>query len=543
MTFDLSNCKILIIDDFSQMRNSCRRMLMDFKATQIDDVSNGGAALEMMGRNKYDIILCDYNLNDDIDGQNILEEARHEGILDFSSIFMMITAENTSGMVLSAVEYEPDDYLTKPFTKEVLGLRIKRLIERKQGLKEVGKALSAKDYDTAIALCDRLIQAHPKNAVSLMKTKGVIHIESGDPVQAALVYDTVLENHNLAWARMGKGKVKFITGDYLAAKDIFSRLIKDFPNQMEAYDWLARTCEALGEIKQAQGFLQIACSRSPKVIVRRQRLADISMLNDDKETAEASYRAAIKLSKGSGFRRAEDFTKLAGLLLEQKRDQKALQYLRQGRDTFLNQPEQSMKIALSESRLHHTLNHATQAKECLGRAHELHERCAAAPRTDTLLDLGEASLAYGDKEQGIRILKNIVINNHDNHALLDQVKSAFANAGMNQEGETFLRTAVTEIINLNNEGARLANEGKLQEAIKLFTDAAQRMPRNKVVNLNAAQALIVFMERNGPDDESISGCQHYLDNVQQIDPADKKCRTLLDKLVKLKRTARGGNGA
>lgn len=543
MAFDLSNYKILIIDDFSQMRNSCRRMLMDFKAVNIDDAPNGEVALDMMRKNNYDIILCDYNLNDDIDGQNILEEARHEGILDFASIFMMITAENTSGMVLSAVEYEPDDYLTKPFTKEVLALRIKRLIERKQGLKEVVKAVTAKDYGTAIQLCDRIIQLHPKNAISLFKMKGLIHLEAEEHDLAADVYDAILETHNIAWARMGQGKVKFITGDFYAAKDIFSRLISDFPNQMEAYDWLAKTCEALGEIREAQAYLQIACTKSPKVLVRRQRLADIAVKNNDLETAEATYRSAIKLSKGSGFKRPEDFTRLAGLLLDQKRDQKALQYLKQGRDIFLNQTEPLLKITLSEGHVHYTLNRETPAREAVNRAAELHTRCTTPPETETSLELGEASLTYGNKEQGIAVLKNIIINNHDNLPLLERVRGAFAKAGMTQEGEAFMKTAVTDIINLNNEGARLANEGKMQEAIELFTDAARKMPRNKVVNLNAAQAMIVNMERNGVDRKWLAESQLYLNNVAQVDQADRKYRLLLDKLLKLQQAFGQQNGA
>ena len=150
--FNLENLSILIIDDFSEMRNACRRMLTEYDPEAVDDCANGNDALEKMRRKKYDIVLCDYNLSESKDGQQILEEARHEGILDYSSLFMVITGENTRAMVMAAVEYEPDDYLTKPFTKEVLIKRLQRLIYRKQGLNLVGEALAEKNYNKAITL-------------------------------------------------------------------------------------------------------------------------------------------------------------------------------------------------------------------------------------------------------------------------------------------------------------------------------------------------------------------------------------------------------
>jgi len=57
---------------------------------------------------KYDIVLSDYNLGGNIDGQHILETTRKNYSLDHSAIFMMITADTTYESVVSAVEYEPD---------------------------------------------------------------------------------------------------------------------------------------------------------------------------------------------------------------------------------------------------------------------------------------------------------------------------------------------------------------------------------------------------------------------------------------------------
>ena len=189
--FNLEDYTILVVDDFAQMRSTCRRMLQDFDPKQVDACGSGDEAFELMRNNNYDIVLCDYNLGSGKDGQQVLEEARHEGILEYASIFIMITGENTKAMVMAAVEYEPDAYLTKPFTKEILFNRLQQFAERKQGLGPVGEAIKNKDYPLAIQTCDTLIQQSPKNAIHLLKIKANILFTSGQLDQAEQVYQSI----------------------------------------------------------------------------------------------------------------------------------------------------------------------------------------------------------------------------------------------------------------------------------------------------------------------------------------------------------------
>ncbi len=531
--FDITKCKILVVDDFGQMRSTCKRMLAEYKAYDVDDTGNGEEAIDKMRMKKYDIILCDYNLGEGQDGQQVLEEARHEGILDIASVFIMLTAENTSGMVLGAVEYEPDDYITKPFTKEVLRLRLQRVIERKAGLQQVALAIKNKDYNAAINYCNQLILEHPKNAMFLMKTKATIHFDLNEYDLAEQIYQKVLEKHPAAWAKLGWGKIRFLQKDYWAAKKIFSELIREFPNQIEGYDCLAKTHEALGELTNAQAILQQACGKSPKVLVRRQNLGDIALKNNDMETAELSFKAAVKLSTGSSYRRADDFTKLAQIFIEQKKDQKALQFVKQGRDIFRSDPKDLLHLTVTEGNIHHTFNRARDAGECLSRATKIFTQHTETLPTDSHLEFAEGCLVYGDKQKGMELMKEMISNNHDDEAVLGRIRATFTKAGMAAEGEELVKNAVKMIIDINNEGARLANAGKFEEAIALFGNAAKKLPKNKIINLNAAQALVIYMEKNGPDHAKLSACQHHLDVVKQIDPKDKRYRSLLKSFTKL----------
>ena len=63
----------------------------------------------------------------------------------------MVTAENTSDMVMGALEHQPDAYLSKPIPKTTLQTRLRRLMEKKAAFADICQALDAKDPELALA--------------------------------------------------------------------------------------------------------------------------------------------------------------------------------------------------------------------------------------------------------------------------------------------------------------------------------------------------------------------------------------------------------
>ena len=126
MNVNLRAKKILIIEDYSAMRMSIKEMLHINGAQTMMEADNAKAALAIMEKHKFDIIMCDYNLGIGKNGQQLLEEAKFRKLLTYSTIFIMVTAEQTQSMVLSAMENKPDEYLTKPFNAQQLFSRIEK---------------------------------------------------------------------------------------------------------------------------------------------------------------------------------------------------------------------------------------------------------------------------------------------------------------------------------------------------------------------------------------------------------------------------------
>jgi CheY-like chemotaxis protein len=147
--WSLKGKKILLVDDYGEMRS----MLSGYGADDITSAATGEEAIEMIGNRRFDIILCDYNLGDGKDGQQVLEEVKHRGYLSYPTLFIMITAESTAFMVIGALEYQPDEYLSKPVTATVLQARLQKLMEKKEGLQPIAKALESRDHTRVIELC------------------------------------------------------------------------------------------------------------------------------------------------------------------------------------------------------------------------------------------------------------------------------------------------------------------------------------------------------------------------------------------------------
>jgi len=66
-----------------------------------------------------------------------------------------------------------------------------------------------------------------------------------------------------------------------------------------------------------------------------------------------------------------------------------------------------------------------------------------------------------------------------------------------------------EVILLNNEGVRKAQEGQLEEAIELLCQAANRLPNNMQIVSNAALMIALDLQRNGNHPAKLSKCNKY----------------------------------
>jgi tetratricopeptide (TPR) repeat protein len=509
--------KVLVVDDFFNFRLTLKNMLRSFGIMYIDDASNGEEAVRKLSVRRFDIILCDYNLGPGKSGQQVLEEGKFRGYIGYASIFIMITAENTSEMIMGAMEYQPDAYLMKPFAKEVLEKRIKSIAVKKLNIRDIEKAITDNDYDHAVRICDELLLENPGNLSEIMKLKGETLLKKGDYALAAEFYDKILQMGNVAWAQLGRGRVDFLTGDYERAKNIFERIIAQNDKIMAAYDYLAKTLLKTGNPQEAQDVLIKAVAISPRALLRHKDLGNLAYRNEDFKTAETSFKAAVDQGKNSCFKSPSDYTHLAKTLVHSDTPQESLKVLGHALREFPDNSDTRLHLSVAESYVYTKMNKSVEAKRALADA----QKCAADLPSDIphdlALDLAQAYLMTGDAEKGTAIIKNIVGSYHDNEEILDNIRAVFKETGMAEQGEALIENTRDEIIRLNNDGVKLARDGKLNDAILYFEKAAGHLPENKIINANAAQVLLLSMKQTGATPEGLAKAKTYLDRVRKID--------------------------
>jgi DNA-binding NarL/FixJ family response regulator len=106
--------KILVIEDEPEMR---RNLLTILKLEKFQPLGaeNGRSGLELVKREKPDLILCDVMMPE-LDGHGVLEALRKDEATA-SIPFIFLTAKGEKADLRSGMNLGADDYLTKPVAK------------------------------------------------------------------------------------------------------------------------------------------------------------------------------------------------------------------------------------------------------------------------------------------------------------------------------------------------------------------------------------------------------------------------------------------
>lgn len=304
---DFSTKKALLIEDMAEARIMQRKMLTDFGFTSIDIAMKAETAIELLKKQPFDVILSDYNLGNGKDGQQLLEEVRHSKLIPNTTTYLMVTAESSIEMVMGAIEFQPDGYITKPFSQAILQRRLSKLLETKKRLYDVNVALDSSDYRGAISAAELTIEKYPALIGKCERVIGESLLELQEYDKALSSFDKTLKDRKMPWALFGKAKSYFFMDELEKAEQCFRQLMLDNRFFVSAYDWLAKIQLAKDDPTSAQETLIEAIGRSPKNILRQIELGRVSLLLKDNMTAEIAYRRAVFLAKHSCYDTSEPY--------------------------------------------------------------------------------------------------------------------------------------------------------------------------------------------------------------------------------------------
>jgi len=121
MTLDNAS-PILIVDDYGTMLKIMRNLLKQLGYENVDDASNGAAALEKVQAKQYHLIISDWNM-EPMTGYELLLKVRQSDN-NATTPFIMVTAESKSENILAARKAGVSNYLVKPFNAVTLKAKI-----------------------------------------------------------------------------------------------------------------------------------------------------------------------------------------------------------------------------------------------------------------------------------------------------------------------------------------------------------------------------------------------------------------------------------
>jgi two-component system chemotaxis response regulator CheY len=113
---------ILIVDDYRTMLRIIRNLLQQLRFSNIDEATDGGAALTRLREKRYGLVISDWNMQP-VTGLELLREVRADPQLA-ATPFIMITAESKTENVIAARDAGVSNYIVKPFNAETLRAKI-----------------------------------------------------------------------------------------------------------------------------------------------------------------------------------------------------------------------------------------------------------------------------------------------------------------------------------------------------------------------------------------------------------------------------------
>lgn len=525
VAIDFSKLMILVVDAVPDMRAAMSMTLASFGANRIEFAGRVSEAIGRIRRTQYDVILADYRLTHDYDGVHLFEEAKKYNLLKQSCVFVVVTSERRSQMVMGAVELAPDDYLIKPFSGQVLAERLEKAIRKKKEFECVDAAIMGHRYLQAIEECNRRIKANDPFLLDFLKLKGRLLITTGDYDAGLQTYSSILNSRDFPWAKLGLAKCKYHLQDIDGAEALFTEVLSVNDRVMEAYDWLARIYAQKNEHARAQEFLQKAISISPWMVKRQKHLGQVAHRNQALAVAEEAYKKTIGIAKNSFWREAGDYASLARVQLDNDNAAAALATVNEVRREFQHEPQAQMLSYAVEAMVHKKSGERDRAMAALLEAQRRHGELGEVPEEYTL-NLAQACFENGKTEAANELVRNVVRNNHEDPETINRIKDLYQAVGREDEGEAMVRETAGGIVDVNNNAVRMAREGNYDGAVKLFLKALELMPNNVQILLNTINALLGLINTQGWNEEYMELVTRFVERTRSLDRTSTKFQKL-----------------
>lgn len=146
----MSKVSVLVVDDAPFIRDLVRKALRSqFPGIRTEDAVNGRKAQQMLARERFDLILCDWEMPE-MSGLELLTWCRTQDALK-AVPFIMVTSRGDKENVVQAIQAGVSDFIGKPFSNEQLTSKVRKALGRAGKLDALAASAPTRVLSTGVA--------------------------------------------------------------------------------------------------------------------------------------------------------------------------------------------------------------------------------------------------------------------------------------------------------------------------------------------------------------------------------------------------------
>jgi len=146
----MSKVNVLVVDDAPFIRDLVKKGLRShFPGIRIEEAVNGRKAQQLLERERFDLILCDWEMPE-MSGLELLTWCRTQDALKVVP-FIMVTSRGDKENVVQAIQSGVSDFIGKPFSNEQLTSKVRKALGRAGKLDALAASAPQRSTTTGMA--------------------------------------------------------------------------------------------------------------------------------------------------------------------------------------------------------------------------------------------------------------------------------------------------------------------------------------------------------------------------------------------------------
>lgn len=422
----------LVVDSALATRRALQEQLSQLGSKAVIFANSVSEVEQHLASREFALIVCEYQLEGDRNGQQLLEDLRVNNKLAWSTAFMMVTGERSYGNVVAVAEFEPDDYLIKPFTASTLSDRVVRIFNRKARLAPAYRAMFDGEFSEIPGICEDLEVKFPQYLNELERMRVESFFRSGQFEKTEQELNDKLNKAPKPWMQLLLAKVNLEKKQFEDANCLLTEVVKTNPEYLAASDLFAEVLWEQNRPAEALEILEKMGAKALASTTRLRKLADLAVRIGDNTRSKNYLTKVIDRSRNTSLSQIHDYLQLSKIYVKEGRHEEAEKLTAKMRTT-VNSSELDLARAMMAIQKEIADGRGGKAADKLNAFFESHSEELPTLEPETLTSLLELCFAVSMENKGYELASQIT-KQKPSKAMLDRIRSAIAEFKDNQIG-------------------------------------------------------------------------------------------------------------